>query len=125
RRVLEPRTATAAGKLKAIEKLSNANIPTSIMNAPIIPGLNVKEIPKVIEHAANAGALGAGYTTVRLNGNIKHVFHDWLHQNFPDRASKVWNQICELHGRNVNDSDWGRRMRGEGPIASMINQLFH
>lgn len=125
RRVLEPRTATAAGKLKAIEKLSNANIPTSIMNAPIIPGLNVKEIPKVIEHAANAGALGAGYTTVRLNGNIKHVFHDWLHQNFPDRASKVWNQICELHGGKVNDSDWGRRMRGEGPIASMINQLFH
>lgn len=124
RRILEPRTATALGKLKAIETLSAADIPTSIMNAPIIPAINVKEIPSVIEKAANAGALSAGYTTVRLNGNIKHIFHDWLHQNFPDRAEKVWNQICELHGGSVNDSEWGRRMRGEGAIASMINQLF-
>ena len=124
RRILEPRTATAAGKLRAIEKISAANIPVSIMNAPIIPGLNVQEIPSVIEQAATAGALSAGYTTVRLNGNIKHIFHDWLHQNFPDRAEKVWNQICELHGGKVNDSDWGRRMKGEGTLAKMISQLF-
>lgn len=124
RRILEPRTATANGKLKAIEKLSEANIPTAIMNAPIIPALNVNEMPDVIKSAANAGALNAGYTTVRLNGNIKHIFHDWLHQNFPDRANKVWNQICELHGGKVNDSDWGRRMKGDGVLAGMISQLF-
>ena len=124
RRVLEPRTATAIGKLKAIEKFSTANIPTAIMNAPIIPGLNADEIPNVIEAASNAGALGAGYTIVRLNGNIKHIFHDWLNQQFPDRAQKVWNQICEVHGGSVNDSEWGRRMKGDGPIAKIINQLF-
>lgn len=124
RRVLEPRAATALGKLKAIGKLSTANIPTAIMNAPIIPGLNVNEIPQVIEKAANAGALNAGYTMVRLNGNIKHLFKDWLIENFPDRAEKVWNQISEVHGGAVNDSEWGRRMKGDGPIASMVNQLF-
>lgn len=124
RRVLEPRTATALGKLKAIEKLSAANIPTAIMIAPIIPGLNVSEIPVVIQSAANAGALDAGYTMVRLNGNIKHLFEAWLTENFPDSSTKIWNQICEVHGGAVNDSEWERRMKGDGPIAVMVNQLF-
>src|SRR5690606_21713352 len=104
----EPRTATAVNKLKTIEKLSQAGIPTFIMNAPLIPGLNTEEIPNVIKNAAAAGAISAGYTMVRLNGNIKHLFYDWLYKNFPDRADKVWNQISEVHGGKVNDSQWGR-----------------
>ncbi len=124
RRVLEPRTATAINKLKVIEKLSAENIPTAIMNAPIIPGLNMDEIPEVIRKTSEAGARDAGYTVVRLNGSIKDLFHDWLFKNFPDRAQKVWHQICELHGGAVNDSAWGRRMKGEGHIASTIRQLF-
>ena len=124
RRVLEPRTATAQNKLKTIEKLSQAGIPTFIMNAPLIPGLNTEEIPNVIKNAAAAGAISAGYTMVRLNGNIKHLFYDWLYKNFPDRADKVWNQISEVHGGKVNDSQWGRRMKGEGAIADTIYQIF-
>lgn len=124
RRIMEPRTATAINKLKVIEKLSIENIPTAIMNAPIIPGLNMEEIPEVIRKTSEAGARDAGYTIVRLNGSIKDLFHDWLHKNFPDRAQKVWHQICELHGGTVNDSHWERRMKGEGAIASTIRQLF-
>lgn len=37
---MEPRTATAKNRLKVIEQLSKANIPTGVMTAPIIPGLN-------------------------------------------------------------------------------------
>lgn len=125
RRILEPRTATAVNKLKVIEKLSAANVPTAVMNAPIIPGLNMDEIPEVIRKAAEAGARGAGYTVVRLNGSIKDIFHDWLVKNFPDRAPKVWHQISELHGGAVNDTEWSRRMKGDGPIALAIKQLFH
>lgn len=124
RRILEPRTATALNKLKVIERLSAANIPTAIMNAPIIPGLNMEEIPEVIRKTSEAGALDAGYTVVRLNGSIKDLFYDWLYKNYPERAQKVWHQICELHGGAVNDSQWGRRMKGEGTIASTIRQLF-
>ncbi|GAA0891849.1 PA0069 family radical SAM protein [Fulvivirga kasyanovii] len=125
RSVLEPRTASAHKKLKAIEELSKAGIPVTIMNAPIIPGLNHHEIPKVIKAAAEHGALGAGYTIVRLNGYIGEVFEDWLRKNFPDRFDKVWNQISEVHGGHVNDSQFGRRMRGEGNIADIIAQLFN
>lgn len=124
RRILEPRTASAQKKFDAIKILSSEGIPTGIMNAPIIPSLNHHEIPSIIERAAQNGAQFAGYTVVRLNGQISKIFKDWLIKNFPDRANKVWHQIQELHGGNVNDSEFGRRVSGSGETSSMIKQLF-
>jgi DNA repair photolyase len=124
RRILEPRTASSIKRLKTIETLANAGVPVGVMNAPIIPGLNHHEIPGVLHAAADHGALGAGMTVVRLNGAIGKIFEDWLRKNFPDRFDKVWNQICSFHGGNVNDSQFGRRMSGEGNIADAIHQLF-
>ncbi|HEV8513069.1 MAG TPA: PA0069 family radical SAM protein [Cyclobacteriaceae bacterium] len=124
RRVMEPRTASSIKRLKTVEELSKANIPVGIMNAPLIPGLNHHEIPQILKAAADHGALTAGMTIVRLNGSIGKIFEDWLRKNFPDRFEKVWNQICSMHGGNVNDSQFGRRMRGEGNIADAIHQLF-
>ena len=124
RRLLEPRTASAAKKLKAIELLASKNIPVGIMNAPIIPGLNHHETPEILKAAANAGAKFASYTVVRLNGQIHKIFKNWLMKTFPDRADKVWNQVQELHNGNVNDSEFGRRIKGEGKIAAVIKNLF-
>ncbi|RAW03246.1 PA0069 family radical SAM protein [Pseudochryseolinea flava] len=124
RRTMEPRTASATKRLQTVELLSNAGIPVGIMNAPIIPGLNHHEIPSILKAAADAGARNAGMTVVRLNGSIGKIFEDWLRKNFPDRFEKVWNQICALHGGNVNDSQFGRRMSGEGEYARTIHQLF-
>lgn len=124
RRTMEPRTASALKRLKTVEALSKANVPVGIMNAPIIPGLNHHEIPKVLKAASEHGALNAGMTIVRLNGSIGQLFEDWLRKNFPDRFDKVWNQICSMHGGNVNDSQFGRRMAGEGNEAEAIRQLF-
>jgi DNA repair photolyase len=124
RLALEPRTATYRARLAVIETLARHNIPCGVNVAPIIPGLNNHEIPTVLEHAGNAGVWGAGMTIVRLNGAIGTIFKDWLYKNFPNRADKVWNQINDCHGGNVNDSRPGVRMRGEGKIAESINMLF-
>lgn len=121
---LEPRTATSSRKLAAIRTLTDAGVPVGIMNAPLIPGLNHHESPAIIEAAANAGALSAGYTVVRLNGTIGEVFSAWLKKHEPNRFGKVWNQVSDAHGGKVNDSDWGRRMKGEGNFADMISALF-
>lgn len=123
RRKLEPRTATASQKLKAIEKLTAAGIPVSIMLAPIIPAMNTHEIHPIIKAAANAGARTAGYTIVRLNGSIGQVFESWLQEHFPDRANKVLHQIKAMHGGALEDKQWGRRIKGEGPFAKIIQQL--
>jgi len=61
--------------------------------APIIPSINSDEIPAILKAAADAGALHAAYTIVRLNGDIGEIFRDWVHKNFPDRAEKVLHQI--------------------------------
>jgi DNA repair photolyase len=124
RRIMEPRTASAIKRLKTVEALAKAGVPVGVMNAPIIPGLNHHEIPQVLKAASEHGALAAGMTVVRLNGAIGKIFEDWLRKNFPDRFEKVWNQICSMHGGSVNDSQFGRRMSGEGNFAQTIHQLF-
>lgn len=124
RQVMEPRTATYKNRLGVIELLSRHGIPCGVMMAPVIPGLNNHEIPKVLEEAGKAGATRAGMTIVRLNGKVEELFKDWLLKNFPDKADKVWSQITECHGGKVSDSRQGVRMRGEGKIAESISQLF-
>ncbi|MBL7713078.1 MAG: PA0069 family radical SAM protein [Chitinophagaceae bacterium] len=121
---LEPRTATYKGRLKVVETMAKHDIPTGIMNAPIIPGLNDDHMHDVLKAAAEAGAQWAGYTVVRLNGAIGPIFEDWLRKSFPDRADKVWNMISSCHGGNVNDSRFGQRMVGDGRIAELIRTQF-
>jgi DNA repair photolyase len=124
RQKLEPRTATYKNRLKTVETLTQNGIPCGIMVAPIIPGLTSYGISKVIEAAGKAGAYTAGYTIVRLNGSISELFTDWVYKNYPDAAGKILKQIEECHGGNLNDSNYGRRMQGEGKIAEQIRQLF-
>lgn len=124
RQKLEPRTASAAKKLIAMEELAKNNIPVGVMNAPIIPGINHHEIPAILKATAEAGASFASYTVVRLNGQIGTIFKDWLLKNFPERTDKVWHQIQDLHGGNVNDISFGRRIKGDGKISEVIRKLF-
>lgn len=124
RRVMEPRTASGVKRLQTLEQLAKAGVPVGIMCAPIIPGLNQHEIPTILKAAADHGARTAGMTIVRLNGAIGGIFEDWLRKNFPDRFEKVWHQICEMHGGHVNDSQFGRRMSGEGVFADAVHTLF-
>ncbi|HEY4324474.1 MAG TPA: PA0069 family radical SAM protein [Mucilaginibacter sp.] len=124
RQKLEPRTVTATGRLGVIQKLSEKGIPVRVMAAPIIPGLNSSEIPNIIKAAADRGALAAGFTIVRLNGSISEIFTDWINKAFPDRAEKVLNMIKSCHDGKLNDSDFDRRMSGEGQVAESIHQMF-
>src|ERR1700760_2790866 len=124
RQKLEPRTVTATGRLAVIQKLSELGVPVRVMAAPIIPGLNSSEIPDIIKAAADRGALSAGFTIVRLNGSIGEIFSDWIYKAFPDRAEKVLNMIKSCHAGNLNDSEFGRRMGGDGRLADSIHQLF-
>jgi len=124
RRVMEPRTTTGRQRLRVIEELSKAGVRMGVMLGPMIPGLNEQEMHGIMKAASEAGAVFSAYTFIRLNGAIKLLFHDWLYKNFPDRANKVWHLIEESHGGKVNDSQWGRRMRGEGEIAAMVGQQY-
>jgi DNA repair photolyase len=124
RRVMEPRTTTAKQKLKVINELSSAGVRMGIMMGPMIPGLNEHEMQRIMKAARDNGATFTAYTFIRLNGAIKFLFQDWLYKNFPDRADNVWHFIEKSHDGQVNDTRWGVRMRGEGPIAQLVAQQY-
>jgi DNA repair photolyase len=124
KRVLEPRTSAASSVLRTITNLSRAGVPVNVNVAPIIPAINDEGIFDVVKAVADCGALSASYIVVRLNNFNGIIFEDWVRKNFPDRANKVISQIKTMHGGQVNDSVFGRRMRGEGKFAEMVKQQF-
>lgn len=124
REKLEPRTSTYKNRFETLRILSEAGIRTGILFGPVIPGLNSHEIPEVLERAAESGARSAGYTMVRLNGQVGDIFKDWLRKTYPDRADKIIHHIEGAHGGQVNDTRWGVRMSGEGQMAESIAKLF-
>lgn len=123
RRILEPRTASIKKRLETIKILSENNIPVNAMLAPIIPSINSHEILPLAKTVSDHGALSIAHTIVRLNGTIAEIFTDWIKKAMPDRAAKVLHQIENCHGGTLNDSRYGKRMRGEGKIAEQINNL--
>lgn len=124
RRKMEPRTSSAMNKLKVIEALSKNKIPVHVMVAPIIPGLNSDEPLNILKSISDAGALGFGYTLVRLNDTVEPVFVNWIETHFPDRAQKVLNLIRSMRGGKLGDKRYFERQRGEGNIAEMIHTTF-
>jgi DNA repair photolyase len=123
-RVLEPRASPPEHRLEAIRLLSAAGIPVAVNVAPIIPGLTDHEMPKILAAAAQAGAVGAGYTVLRLPGAVKPIFLRWMEEHIPDRAGKVKSRLLSLRGGVLYNSEFGTRMRGEGPFAEQIRTLF-
>jgi len=122
---MEPRASRPTHRLRAIEMLAKAGVPVGVMVAPIIPGLNDREIPSVLEAAKDAGAIEAGYTMLRLPHGVKDVFQEWLKLNFPKKLDRILGTVREVRGGKLNVSDFGTRMRGEGPYAEQVHQMFH
>ncbi|KAA1247711.1 PA0069 family radical SAM protein [Aquimarina sp. RZ0] len=124
RRILEPRTASIKKRLETLEKLNALGIPTNVMMAPIIPSINSHEILSLSKEVSLRGAKSIGYTVVRLNGAIGQIFTKWLENTLPDKKDKILHQIMECHEGSLNDSQFGRRMKGTGNIADQIHQMF-
>jgi DNA repair photolyase len=123
-RTLEPRAAAPARRLRTIRALAEAGIPVSVSVAPIIPFVTEPEIEKILEAARDAGAVGAHYVVLRLPWEVNPLFQEWLEAHFPERAQRVMNRVRDLRGGKDYDSDFSKRMHGEGVWADLIRQRF-
>jgi DNA repair photolyase len=123
-RTLEPRSSTPRRRLEAVAKMAAAGIPTAVNVAPVIPGLTDHEIPRIVQEAAEAGALTAGYIMLRLPLGVAPLFESWLERHYPDRKEKVLNRIRDMRGGKLYDSSYGKRGRGEGRYAKQIADMF-
>lgn len=123
-RRMEPRTSTPVKRLETIEVLAKNGIPVGVNAAPIIPGLTDAEMPAILKAAAERGARFAGHTIVRLPLAVKDLFVEWVNREMPQSAEKILNRIRSVREGKLTNSEFGKRMTGEGPIAGAIEQLF-
>ncbi|MBM4197271.1 MAG: PA0069 family radical SAM protein [Gammaproteobacteria bacterium] len=124
KRRMEPRTAGPSRRLETIRRLSEAGIPVGVLAAPVIPALNDHELESILSAGARAGAKSAGYILLRLPHEVAPLFSEWLEQHYPLRRSHVLNQISRMRNGALSDPRFGSRMRGSGPLASLLRQRF-
>jgi DNA repair photolyase len=124
-RRMEPRAARPDRRIDAIRTLSAAGVPVGVMVAPVIPGLNDEEIPRILQAAAQAGACSASWVLLRLPKPVDALFANWLAEHFPERRERVLGRIRECRGGRMYDPRFGSRMRGEGVYAEHIGALFN
>ncbi len=121
---MEPRTSCPADRLRAIRELAAAKVPVTALLAPLIPGVNDSEVPRLLEAAAEAGAGAAAWVLLRLPHQVKAIFFDWLERHRPHRVSRVRSALRDLGGGRLYDPTFGVRQRGTGPRAEQLAQTF-
>lgn len=124
KRTLEPRTSAPQARLRVIEQLTAASIPVRVMAAPMVPMINDKELEKILELSALAGAKHASYVLIRLPHEVKDLFKEWLRIHFPERAEHVMSLIRQMRGGKEYEAAFGKRMRGEGQFADLLAMRF-
>ena len=123
-KLIEPQAPAPARRFEAMRRLHEAGVPVGIFLSPIIPGLNDKDIPQILEQAAACGAQSAGFTPLRLPGSVKEVFVERLQQVMPLRLKKIMNRLHDVRGGRIDESRFGHRFRGTGPYWQSIRSLF-
>jgi DNA repair photolyase len=121
-RRLEPRAASPGRRLRTVAALHDAGIPVGVLVSPVIPGLTDSDLERIVGLAAEAGAERAGALLIRLPLEIRELFREWLETHYPQRAEHVLSLIRQCRGGLLNDPRFGHRMRGEGPIAELLQQ---
>ncbi len=89
-RATEPHTPNPRARLEAVAELNRAGIPTGVLVAPLMPGINdaAHQVEAILEAAAEAGATGIGGVALHLRGDVRGVFMDWLKSQRPDLVAR-------------------------------------
>jgi DNA repair photolyase len=85
-RATEPHTPNPRARLEAVAELNRAGIPTGVLIAPLMPGINdsPRQVEELLDLATAAGATSIGGVTLHLRGEVRRVFMDWLRAQRPD-----------------------------------------
>lgn len=123
-RMIEPHAPSISRRFEALRRLVAAGVRTGVMVAPLIPGLNDRDIDFVLRRAAECGATTAGYVALRLPGSVQAVFLARLREALPLRADRVIARIRDIRGGRMNETRFGARMRGQGVYWQSVRDLF-
>lgn len=84
-RATEPHTPNPRARLEAVAELNRAGIPTGVLIAPLMPGINdaPHQLEPLLQGAIDAGASSIGGVALHLRDGVKEVFMDWLRTQRP------------------------------------------
>src|SRR4051794_35344478 len=122
----EPHTPNPKARLEAVRKLNDAGIPTGVLVAPLMPGINdaPEQVDRLLQGAADAGAVSIGGQGLFLRGETRDVFFDWLRESRPDLVERYEGlyrrgaYLPEAEGKRLKDmvrgccSRWREHPRG-------------
>jgi DNA repair photolyase len=85
-RATEPHTPHPRKRLEAVAELVRAGIPTGVLVAPLMPGINDRpeQVERILEIAGEAGAGHVAGVALHLRGEVRQIFFDWLRAHRPD-----------------------------------------
>jgi DNA repair photolyase len=98
-RATEPHTPHPRKRIEAVAELNRAGIPTGVLVAPLMPGINdaPRQVEPLVEACAEAGAVSIGGIALHLRGSVKGVFFDWLTEQRP----QLLQRYERLYGRRA------------------------
>src|SRR3954463_2467575 len=81
-----PHTPSPRARLEAVRKLNQAGVPSGILIAPLMPGVNdaPEQVEEIVRLAEDAGAISIGSVALHLRGEVRDIFFAWLRAHRPD-----------------------------------------
>src|SRR6202011_2383453 len=84
-RETEPHTPNPRARLEAVAELNRAGVPTGVLIAPLMPGINdaPQQVEPLLDAAERAGATSIAGVALHLRGEVRDVFMDWMRAKRP------------------------------------------
>ncbi|MEP7148355.1 MAG: radical SAM protein [Acidobacteriota bacterium] len=122
----EPYTPVPEARFRAMETIANAGIPVGIGIAPVIPGYNESDIPKLLERAKGAGATRAFMSMLHLDSNsIEEYFVAKMHERLsPTAVTKIVNAMKRERGGVLQHRTFKERSTGRTEQWEVTRKLF-
>jgi len=121
---LEPRAASPAKRLSALQKLAEAGVPTHCSVAPVIPAITDEFMEEIVQRASAIGVDSVGWIPLRLPHEVAPLFREWLSVHYPERGDKVMSIVQSIRGGKDNDPSFFSRLRPTGVWADLFRARF-
>jgi DNA repair photolyase len=89
-RETEPHTPSPRKRIEAVAELNHAGIPSGVLIAPLMPGINdaPEQVEEIVSLCREAGASFISGIGLHLRPGVKEVFMDWLRTARPDLVDR-------------------------------------
>ena len=118
-RTSEPHTPSPRARIEAVAALNRAGVPTGVLVAPLMPGINddPRQVERILALCAEAGATHVGGIALHLRAGVRHVFMEWLGSYRPDLVARYEELYSGRAYAPAAERERLGRLLGRGPAG--------